>query len=111
MTPLQPSTLTYRPWDREEKLGPPPWKHDDPKVVAWVAAHGHDVRLKCYPELGCQLVEQELESEITTLCKLGEEMSEAGSEVDQNPARLEKASEAWDEHMEDRFQRAIQEMG
>ena len=47
----------YRPWDRDEKLGPPPWSGTDPKVIAWEQAHGHDVRLKCYPELGCQLVE------------------------------------------------------
>lgn len=48
----------YRAWDRDEKLGPVPeggFKPDDPKVVAWEAAHGHDLRLKCLPELGCQL--------------------------------------------------------
>jgi len=49
--------VTYRPWDREEKLGKPPWKPDDPQVIAWEAAHGHDVRLKCYPEFGCQPLE------------------------------------------------------
>jgi hypothetical protein len=58
------STTDYQPWDREDKLGPPPWKHDDPKVIAWEAAHGHDVRSKCYPEFGCQVLpdyEAELE--------------------------------------------------
>lgn len=25
--------------------------------MAWEEAHGHDVRLKCYPEYGCQVLE------------------------------------------------------
>ena len=49
-------SVIYRPWDREEKLGPPPWKHNDPKLIAWEKAHGHDVRSKCYPEFGCQVL-------------------------------------------------------
>jgi hypothetical protein len=52
-------TGRYRPWDQEEKLGEPPWSKDDPKLQAWEAAHGHDVRLKCYPEFGCQALEAE----------------------------------------------------
>ena len=47
------SATDYRPWDREEKLGPPPWKQADPKLIAWEKAHGHDVRSKCYSEFGC----------------------------------------------------------
>lgn len=43
----------YRPWDQGRHLGPPPWKPSDPALVAWEAAHGHDVRLKCYAEFGC----------------------------------------------------------
>ena len=39
----------YRPSDQEEKLGKPPTT-DKEAVKAWEAAHGHDVRLKCYPE-------------------------------------------------------------
>ena len=50
----------YRAWDREEKLGPGPWLLDS-KVSAWEAAHGHDVRLKCYPEFGCYLAWNRLE--------------------------------------------------
>lgn len=49
----------YRCWDREEKLGSVPeggFKPTDPKVIAWEAAHGHDLRLKCYPEFGCLLI-------------------------------------------------------
>ena len=42
------------PFDRDEKLGAPPWH--GPKLAAWEAAHGHDARLKCYPEFGCQLL-------------------------------------------------------
>lgn len=60
---MSQSSSEYRPWDRDEKLGPPPWSRDDPKVKAWEAAHGHDARLKCYSELGCGLVEQGLEAE------------------------------------------------
>jgi hypothetical protein len=51
----------YRIADQEEKLGPPPWSPTDPRVMAWEQAHGHDVRLKCYPEFGCQVVEEQRE--------------------------------------------------
>ena len=54
----------YHTWDREEKLGPGPWRSSDPAVQLWERAHGHDVRLKCYAELGCQLVVPELERQI-----------------------------------------------
>ena len=57
----------YIPFDREAHLGKPPWKHDDPAVVAWEAAHGHDVRMKCYPEFGCMVIESSLEAEIDRL--------------------------------------------
>lgn len=46
----------YTTYDQEKHLGPPPWKHDDPAVQAWEKAHGHDVRLECYPEYGCLLL-------------------------------------------------------
>lgn len=46
---------SYEPWDREEKLGGPPWLQSNPAVVAWEAAHGHDVRLKCYVEFQCRV--------------------------------------------------------
>jgi hypothetical protein len=47
----------YRPFDQEEKLGPPPWGALDEKVALWERAHGHDVRLKCSPDFGCQVIE------------------------------------------------------
>ena len=46
---------TYRPFD-QDRLGDPPWSRTDPRVMAWERAHGHDVRLKCLPEFGCQAV-------------------------------------------------------
>jgi hypothetical protein len=46
---------TYRAFDQHEKLGPPPWRADDPALLRWETAHGHDVRLKCSPEYGCRL--------------------------------------------------------
>lgn len=42
----------YEAWDQEAKLGEPPWS--GPALAAWEAAHGHDARLKCYPEYGCR---------------------------------------------------------
>jgi len=45
----------YRRFDRLERLGEPPW--EGPPLAAWEAAHGHDVRLKCYPEFGCRLAD------------------------------------------------------
>lgn len=48
----------YRPWDQSEKLGDAtPWPAD--LIDSWEAAHGHDCRLKCYAEYGCQLLEVE----------------------------------------------------
>jgi hypothetical protein len=35
------------------------WTHPE-QVPAWEAAHGHDLRLNCYPEYGCQVVAAEL---------------------------------------------------
>lgn len=50
-------TVPYKPFDQEEKLGPPPWGALDEKVANWERAHGHDVRVKCYAEYGCQVIE------------------------------------------------------
>ena len=47
----------YEPFDQKAWLGETPWKLSDPAVIAWEAEHGHDPRLKCYPEFGCQLLE------------------------------------------------------
>lgn len=51
----------YSPFDQREKLGAPPWRPDDPAVIAWEEAHGHDVRLKCYSEFGCQVLQASAE--------------------------------------------------
>lgn len=31
-------------------------KYDPVEAEKWEKAHGHDIRLKCYPEFGCQLL-------------------------------------------------------
>lgn len=51
----------YEPFDQEKWLGRSPWSPDDPSLQAWEFAHGHDVRLKCLPEFGCQVIESNLE--------------------------------------------------
>lgn len=71
--------VRYQPWDRYEKLGEPPWS--GPALKAWEAAHGHDVRLKCYPEFGCQLLHGEEEfQELLGACQelIGVFRSESG---------------------------------
>lgn len=45
---------SYRPFDQRRWLGDPPWSGDE--LIAWETAHGHDVRMKCYVEYGCQAV-------------------------------------------------------
>lgn len=30
--------------------------YDEAEAKKWELAHGHDIRLKCYPEYGCQLL-------------------------------------------------------
>lgn len=49
----------YRPWDQDTWLSEPPWNPTDPALMAWEAAHGHDVRMKCYPEFGCMALNYE----------------------------------------------------
>jgi hypothetical protein len=58
--------MDYEPFDQADKLGPYP--HDDRAALdAWEVAHGHDVRLKCYVEFGCQVIEPALERRIEEL--------------------------------------------
>ena len=55
----------YRPFDQGERIRY--WRgfwdtiteqHNfNVDVAAWEDAHGHDMRLKCYPEFGCQVIE------------------------------------------------------
>ncbi len=59
----------YRPFDQERHGLTRPWRAG-PALDAWEAAHGHDIRLKCYPEFGCQAIEYErdaLEAEVARL--------------------------------------------
>lgn len=65
--PFDPNLKGYRTWDREDKLGPPPWD-DTPELRKWEEVHQHDVRQKCYPEYGCALVEYEEAALIHLLC-------------------------------------------
>ena len=62
----------YRPFDRD-KLGALPKPDGSLMVVAWEAAHGHDVRTKCYAEYGCQLLEVEGAENILALLDLLDE--------------------------------------
>jgi hypothetical protein len=45
----------YLPWDQEKHLGKQPWSGDS--LTEWEKAHGHDVRIKCFPEYGCLVTE------------------------------------------------------
>lgn len=53
----QPSTPDYLPFDQERHLGDPPWF--GPTLKAWEEGHGHDARVKCYPEFGCQAIQNQ----------------------------------------------------
>lgn len=67
-------TEPYRPWDQESKLGPPPWQPADPKLQAWQQAHGHDVRLKCYPEFGCLVTADEYDDSVDYAAEYDDEL-------------------------------------
>lgn len=54
-------TAVYRPFDQHKHLGDPPWEGDD--LIAWEFNHGHDARIKCYAEFGCQVVEAQARDE------------------------------------------------
>lgn len=60
----------YTTWDQDKKFdGIPGPNHDEPSILAWEKAHGHDIRLKCYAEFGCQLL---LDPEDVRAALLGE---------------------------------------
>lgn len=63
----------YRPGDQDEKLGPPPWKPDDPAVIAWERYHGHDPRLSCYLD-GCGVLQRIAAEEHEELMVLRDEV-------------------------------------
>ncbi len=81
----------YFPFDQASKLPTPPWHMADdlPALKAWEAAHGHDVRLKCYPEYGCQAVQACLDR-VTELIAHARRIS-AGPGMAVYVADLEKA--------------------
>ncbi|KQO98404.1 hypothetical protein [Leifsonia sp. Leaf264] len=56
----------YVAFDRDEKLGTE-LPYDTDKLAAWEAAHGHDVRTKCYPEFGCYVIEAGAAKHITAI--------------------------------------------
>lgn len=70
----------YRPFDQREKLGGPPWSGTD--LAAWEEAHGHDARLKCYPEYGCLVIEQQYERRIALLQRAVARARVAGADED-----------------------------
>lgn len=45
----------YMTWDRD-KVPLVNGKYEEEATKKWEAEHGHDIRLKCYPEFGCQLL-------------------------------------------------------
>jgi hypothetical protein len=55
---MLPPKPNYIPFDQETHLGPSPWNRDVHKVKEWEEAHGHDLRLKCYPEFNCKVIEE-----------------------------------------------------
>jgi hypothetical protein len=70
--------MLYEPFDQDKWLvHGPPFVANDPAVIAWEKAHGHDVRLKCYVEFGCQVIEPTLERHIDDLYAYLEEIAEA----------------------------------
>lgn len=46
----------YTTWDRNKVVPLIDGKYNVEGSKNWEAAHGHDIRLKCYPEFGCQLL-------------------------------------------------------
>ena len=62
----------YLPWDQHRHLGDPPWKEGD-TMDAWIAAHNHDPRVKCYVEFGCQAIDNHYEFLLDKLdsCRCG----------------------------------------
>lgn len=67
----------YEPSDRDEKLGIDP-PYDSALLAAWEEAHGHDVRLKCYPEFGCRVLEATLAVHVA---KLADALEEAEARI------------------------------
>ena len=84
----------YRPADQDEKLGPPPWKPDDPAVIAWERHHGHDPRLHCYLD-GCGVLQLIAEAEHDELEALREEVRRLGLHTDADGKVLGTGEPMW----------------
>lgn len=83
----------YRPFDQDKWLPAPPWKPDLPALVAWEAAHGHDVRMKCYPEFGCLAIGYENDALHEEVVRLREEAESLMARVAQLEADAREQSE------------------
>jgi hypothetical protein len=46
----------YMPFDKSMLTSTDGISWDKVEVAKWEEVHGHDIRLKCYPEFGCQLL-------------------------------------------------------
>lgn len=68
--------ILYEPFDQHVHLGTKPWTDVD-AIEKWEAAHGHDVRLKCYPEFGCQAIEQAKDRAEQRVSELEQQMADA----------------------------------
>lgn len=86
---------SYRTFDQYEKLGEPPWS--GPALEAWEKAHGHDVRLKCYVEFGCQIIAEDNERMEQEIADLKSRLAAAEQAVAQLTASVEEAQREMEE--------------
>ena len=77
-----PTQSDVTPFDQYRWLGEPPWK-SGMAVEAWEKAHGHDVRLKCYPEYGCLAIENELIRHQEMVVELRHRIKSLAGEMDE----------------------------
>lgn len=70
--------------DDNSMLGEPPWKPDDPALVAWEEAHGHDVRLRCSTDYHCRLVDRDLEEAKATIADLRDRIATTSRYLERN---------------------------
>jgi hypothetical protein len=87
------ATIQYEPFDQEEKLGKDWRKSHEPDILRWEEAHGHDIRLKCYPEFDCAVLEVPWAK---ALLQMQEDLREARNERDAAVKVLEEILFLWD---------------
>lgn len=46
----------YTTWDQARVPVDAHGRYDQHEASRWEEAHGHDIRTKCYPEFGCELL-------------------------------------------------------